>query len=134
MRSICFVVRNEDIEVDRELFFMFLGKNELKSRFLGSTNLDLDFLIIGSTFDDWKRRQVSKVSIALFKTKTTGVDNIHPIKKNRCVGFGFEALMFHMNQADNMSSTHACLSCGLGPFIFLSHCFFSLYTFVIELF
>jgi hypothetical protein len=81
VRSICFVVRNEDIEVDRELFFMFLGKNELKSRFLGSTNLDLDFLIIRSTFDDCKRRQVSKVSIALFKTKTTGVDNIHPIKK-----------------------------------------------------
>jgi hypothetical protein len=71
MISVCFVVRNEDIEVCGVFFhdFKYKKKNRLKSRFLRFMNLYLDFLIMESTIDDWKRRQVSDVAIANFFLK-----------------------------------------------------------------
>ena len=61
-------------------------------------NLYLDFLIMKNTIDDWKRRHVSDVSIAnFFKKKTIDVDDIHPIKKNKCVGLGFQAHCAHIS-------------------------------------
>ena len=61
-------------------------------------NLYLDFLIMKNTIDDWKRRHVSDVSIAnFFLKKTTDVDDIHPIKKNKCVGLGFQAHCAHIS-------------------------------------